>query len=118
MAKLALGLLLIATAIGATVQIAAAQAAAVPTAPVPSTILTAKNVFIANATGELALPPGDPDLTYNECYAAMKTWGRYELVNSAADADRVLHIQFAYTYIMQGPGSSVFTSGTHDRDPR
>jgi hypothetical protein len=109
---------LIAMAIGSTVQIAAARAAAVPAAPVPSTILTAKNVFIANATGELALPPGDPDLTYNEFYAAMKSWGRYELVISPADADMVLQIQFACTYIMQGPGSSVFTSGAHDRDPR
>jgi hypothetical protein len=103
MAKLGLGLLVIAMAIGATMVTATAQAVNATAAPVPSTIFTAKKVFISNTTGEMVLPPGDPDMTYNEFYAAMKSWGRYELVNSPADADMVLQIRFAYTYILQPP---------------
>src|SRR5271154_1239072 len=68
-----------------------------PPAPVPAPIFTAKKVFVSNATGEIALPPGNPDLTYNEFYAAMKSWGRYELVSSPADADLVIEIRLAYT---------------------
>ncbi len=103
LAKLGLGLLVLAMAIvtGATAKNATAQAAGVQAAPVPSVILNAKKVFIANTTGEMALPPGDPDQTYNEFYAAMKSWGRYELVNSPADADMVLQVQFASAYILQ-----------------
>ena len=36
-------------------------------------------------------------MTYNEFYAAMKSWGRYELVSSPADADMVFEIRFAYS---------------------
>ena len=101
--KIGLGLLIIAMVIGATIKSAAPQAVDAPAAPVPSTILTAKKVFISNTTGEMVLPPGNPDTTYNEFYAAMKSWGRYELVSSPADADMVLEIRFAYTYILQDP---------------
>jgi hypothetical protein len=96
-AKIGLGLLVIAMSIGATIKSAAAQAADAPAPPVPSTILTAKKVFISNTTGEMVLPPGNPDMTYNEFYAAMKSWGRYELVSSPADADMVFEIRFAYS---------------------
>ena len=94
-AKIGLGLLLIVVAIGVTMKSATAQVVAASAAPVTSTILTAKKVFISNTTGEMVLPPGDPDMTYNEFYAAMKSWGRYELVTSPADADMVLEIRFA-----------------------
>jgi hypothetical protein len=104
MARLGFALLVIVMTFGAAVKSAVAQAADAPPAPVPSQILTAKKVFIANTTGEMVLPPGDPDMTYNEFYAAMKSWGRYELVSSPADADMVLQVQFAYIYIMPSPG--------------
>src|SRR5271154_1373899 len=81
-----------------------------PPAPVPAPIFTAKKVFVSNATGEIALPPGNPDLTYNEFYAAMKSWGRYELVSSPADADLVFEIRFTFvigpTGVFQGNGGS------------
>ncbi len=69
-------------------------------APVPAPILSAKKVFISNAgmdSGSLAAfkAVGDPDEPYNQFYAAMKTWGRYELVAAPADADLVLEIRFA-----------------------
>ena len=103
--KIGLWLFLIAMAIGATMKSTTAQVVSAPAAPVPSAILTAKKVFISNATGEMVLPAGDPDMTYNEFYAAMKSWGRYELVSSPADADMVLQIRFAYTNILQSPGT-------------
>jgi hypothetical protein len=81
-----------------------------PPAPVPTPIFAAKKVFISNATGEIVLPPGNPDLTYDEFYAAMKSWGRYELVSSPADADLVLEVRFTFvvgpTGVNQGSGGS------------
>ncbi len=63
-------------------------------APIPSQIIAGKKAFISNASGESAVPMGMPELTYNEFYAAMKSWGRYELVSAPADADIVLEIRF------------------------
>jgi hypothetical protein len=81
-----------------------------PSAPVPTPIFAAKKVFISNATGEIVLPPGNPDLTYDEFYAAMKSWGRYQLVSSPADADLVLEVRFTFvigtTAVNQGAGGS------------
>ncbi len=67
-------------------------------APIPAQILTAKKVFIANGGGdesryEAASYSGGPDRAYNEFYAAMKTWGRYELVAAPGDADLVFEIR-------------------------
>lgn len=80
----------------------AAQSAKAPPvgrAPVPARILAAKKVFIANAGGDerSTTDPvynGGPDRTYDGFYAALKSWGRYELVNDPAEADVVMEIQF------------------------
>jgi hypothetical protein len=71
----------------------------VPAAPIPPQILTAKRVFVANAGGEQPPPEGeqfsgDSARAYNQFYAAMKTWGRYELVGAPADADLWFEIRF------------------------
>lgn len=76
----------------------AADAAAIP-APIPAPILTAKKVFVANGGGdesgyEAATYGGGPDRAYNEFYAVMKAWGRYELVGSPGEADLVFEIRF------------------------
>jgi hypothetical protein len=69
-------------------------------APVPPRIAGAKKAFISNA-GEQRNPSGDlsfnggPDRAYNQFYAAMKDWGRYELVSDPADADLILEIRLA-----------------------
>jgi hypothetical protein len=77
---------------------AAPQKKPTPPAPIPAQILTAKKVFIANGGGDesrydAASYSGGPDRTYNEFYAAMKTWGRYELVAAPGDADLVFEIR-------------------------
>ena len=68
-------------------------------APIPAQILTAKKVFIANGGGdesryETVSYSGGPDRAYNEFYAAMKAWGRYELVAAPGDADLVFEIRW------------------------
>jgi len=76
---------------------AAQKSKQAPPAPTPSLIFTAKKVFIANAGGDESLfdsPQynGGPDRLYNEFYAAMKSWGRYEIVSAPDDADLVFEI--------------------------
>ena len=73
-------------------------------APVPPQIAAAQKVFISNAGGESfesvideTVFSGGPDRPYNQFYAAMKGWGRYELVSSPADADLVLEISWVLT---------------------
>jgi hypothetical protein len=81
-----------------------------PSAPVPTQILSGKKVFISNASGQGAAPSGVPDLTYNEFYADIKNWGRYEIVSAPADADLVFEIRFTSqigtTTVMSGTGGS------------
>ncbi|HSS98637.1 MAG TPA: hypothetical protein VLK33_16500 [Terriglobales bacterium] len=64
-------------------------------APVPTPIKTAKRAFISNAPGT-GIPAnfGGPERSYNEFYAAVKSWGRYELVSNPSDADLILEISF------------------------
>jgi len=69
---------------------------------VPAQIGAAQKVFISNAGGESletvideTVFNGGPDRPYNEFYAAMKSWGRCELVSSPADADLILEISWA-----------------------
>jgi hypothetical protein len=89
---------------------AAQQPADPPSAPVPTPIFTGKKVFISNTSLKAGLPWGTPDLTYNEFYAAMKSWGRYEIVSAPADADLVFEIGFTFvigpTGVNQGSGGS------------
>jgi hypothetical protein len=59
-----------------------------PAAPVPSQILTAKRVFISNAGV-------GTEWIFNEFYAGIKSWGRYDLVAAPADADLVLEISLS-----------------------
>jgi hypothetical protein len=67
----------------------------VPPAPIPSPIAAARKVFISNAPGNnLPTSLGGPDRAYNEFYAAMKSWGHYELVAAPSDADLILEISF------------------------
>jgi len=72
-----------------------------PAAPLPPQIAAAKKVFISYAgqdknpragfTGQYS---GDRNRAYNQFYAAIKTWGRYEVVSAPTDADLVLELSF------------------------
>jgi hypothetical protein len=63
-----------------------------PAGPIPAPLFTAQKVFISNA--ESTNPLEVPYLAYNAFYAGMKAWGKYELVDSPADADLVLAVRF------------------------
>lgn len=100
----------------ATSSRAQAQPQATPPAPVPAQILSAKTVFIANGGGELDPNTGrygdfsgGPDRAYNEFYASLKTFPRYELVAAPAGADLVMEISFVEipvtAYVEKGGGT-------------
>jgi hypothetical protein len=68
-------------------------------APVPPQIGVAQTVFLTNAGGESLATvtdqtvfDGGPDRPYNDFYASMKSWGRFQIVSSAASADLVFEI--------------------------
>jgi hypothetical protein len=68
-------------------------------APVPTQILTGQKVFISNAGYDAVSRAAfdrahEPNRPYSDLYAAIKKWGRYELVSAPADADLVFAIRF------------------------
>lgn len=105
----------------ALVAVPAANAQMTPvgvTAPVPGQIVAAKKMFISNAGSEsygsetyfrLTRYDGGPDRFYNQFYAAMKTWGRYELADSPVDADVVGEVRFTSPIVdKQSPNDLVY----------
>ncbi len=63
-----------------------------PPAPLPTAVVTAKKVFLANGGGS--------DLAYGTFYAEMRQWGRYQIVGSPEEADLV--IELAYRVVDEG----------------
>jgi hypothetical protein len=64
-------------------------------APVPPQITSGKKVFLSNAPGEIDSSfSGGAYRAYDQFYAAMKSWGRFELVGAPGDADLVFEISF------------------------
>jgi hypothetical protein len=64
-------------------------------APRPAQILTARTIFISNASEECpSFYCSAPDQPYNNFYASMKSWGRYELMASPEEADLIFEIRF------------------------
>jgi hypothetical protein len=86
--------------------VTAQQTVEPPNAPIPSPIIMGKKAFISNTSGETRVPTGTGDLTYNKFYAAMKSWGRYELVPAPADADLVFEISFRFVIGATNNGGS------------
>jgi hypothetical protein len=69
-------------------------------APVPAQIVSGRKVFISNAGADVLSQSlfnraGEPDQAYNHFYAAIQTWGRYEIVATPGEADLVFEISFA-----------------------
>jgi len=90
---------------------AQSKPAVVPAAPIPPQILAAKKVYVANAggdemTGNDQRFSGGADRAYNEFYAAMKSWGRFEIVNSPADADLLLEIRQSVSAVTPTSGGT------------
>jgi hypothetical protein len=119
--KTAILLVSLATCLLQVPAVTAEQSKQVPPAPIPPQILSAKKVFIANAGGEQPSEDsqysGDADRAYNQFYAAMKTWGRYELVETPADADLWFEIRFTAPPASR-PVSQGNTLGTAEFDPQ
>ena len=68
-------------------------------APIPAEISASKKAFISNvdtsdSSSIFDKTSGGPNRPYNTFYAGMKSWGRYQLVSSPADADLVFEISF------------------------
>jgi hypothetical protein len=78
--------------------LSAEQPADPPSAPRPAQVLDAKKIYISNAEPVPTPFFGATDRPYDAFYAAMKSWGRYELVFRPADADLVVEIR----YVLQG----------------
>lgn len=81
--------------------LSAQQSKGAAQAPVPAQIAAAQSVFIANAGGasldtviDQTVFDGGPDRPYNDFFAAMKSWGRYQIVSSPASADMVFEISW------------------------
>jgi hypothetical protein len=76
-------------------------------APVPAPLFEGKRVFLSYELGDVTAFPsaysGGPERAYNEMYAAMKAWGRYELVLDPKDADLIFGIRFVYAPGLAGP---------------
>jgi hypothetical protein len=89
-------------------------------APLPAQIYTAKKVFVSNAGDEtLAEYSRGPDRAYNQLYAALKGWGRYELVAMPGDAELVFEISFTSRYLgeaVSGGGKDFPVSNRNYRD--
>ena len=102
-----------AIALAATPVLRSQQPGDPPVAPVPAQILSGRKVFISNASGQGATPAGVSDLTYNEFYADIKSWRRYEIVSIPADADLVFEIRFTSQL---GPTSVVGGRGEAGQD--
>ena len=97
---------------------ASAPPPAVSLAPVPPALLNAKTVFISNAGADSGLFPhpfsGDPDRPYNEFYAGIQNWGRYQIVGDPSEADVVFELQLIAP---PGPSSGNKVNGASDPLP-
>jgi hypothetical protein len=58
----------------------------VPIAPLPSVVASAKTIFLSNG--------GESNLAFDAFYAAMKEWGRYEIVGSPDDANLIVELAY------------------------
>jgi hypothetical protein len=92
--------------------------------PLPAQIVNAKSVFISNTAPD-GMPSdilehfGEPNRPYDQLYATMKAWGRYELAGAPADADLVVELHFTRSFATGGIGEgaelyvSILDTKTH-----
>jgi hypothetical protein len=70
----------------------------IPTAPLPTIIVNAKKVFLANGGGS--------SLAYDAFYSEMKKWGKYEIVRSPEESDLIVEL----AYRVEQGGTHVWSS--------
>jgi hypothetical protein len=91
-------------------------------APFPAQITSGKKVFVSNAGGDNNhLYSGDPERLYNQFYAALKSWRRYDLAGSPAEADLVFEISFRNPFVgeyVSGGGGQTSVSSRSVTDPQ
>ena len=100
-----------------TIQLAVAKEPTAPPAPLPAQIVNAKRIFISNAGDDNrdGAYNGGTDRAYNQFYAAMKSWGHYELASAPADADLIFEISFVIPAGFEnGPPSTSWGAGQVD----
>ena len=68
------------------------QAPSPPQAPVPTQIAAAHTVFLVNNGADVNFPLPAND-AYNQVYAALQTWGHFQLVSSPDQADLVFQLR-------------------------
>ena len=67
----------------------------IPPAPLPAAVVHARKVFLLNGqTTAEALTKNGNILAFDTFYSDMKSWGKYELVDSPKDADIVIELQY------------------------
>jgi hypothetical protein len=89
-----------------------------PPAPVPPAISSAKKVFLSNAGSDSGLFPhpfsGSQERAYNQFYAAMKKWRRFDLVSDPGDSDLVFELRL---FAPSGPTNPNKQKGASDPLP-
>jgi hypothetical protein len=89
-----------------------------PSAPIPPAIFAAKKIFLSNAGADSGLFPhpfsGTQDRAYNQFYAAMQKWERYELVSAPDDADLIFELRLSAP---SGPANPDKQKGVSDPLP-
>ncbi len=100
----------------------ATQPKEVPPGPVPTQISAAKKVFIGyagenQAIEEESIFSGGSQRAYDEFYAGMKSFGKYELVGAPADADLLFEIELTTPRANPGVSQPNFF-GTAPCDPQ
>jgi hypothetical protein len=63
-----------------------------PPAPFPTQIAAAHTIFLTNGGADADFPLSEGE-SYDRVYAALKSWGRFQLVGSAADADLIFNLR-------------------------
>jgi hypothetical protein len=89
----------------------------IPEAPLSAVIANAKKVFLLDGqTNSQYLTKNGNALAFDTLYAGMKSWGKYELVDSPKDADIVIELQ--YRPYSEGSRSyyNAFTKTVQTRD--
>jgi hypothetical protein len=84
---------------------AAQETSSTAVAPVPPALLTGKKIFVSNVGADSGLFPhpfsGTPDRAYNQFYAAVQKWGRYQCVADPSDADLVFELRLTRLMVLR-----------------